>query len=320
MTTTLATAFFLFGILALWIGGEGIVRSVMSYARVFKIGAFVLSLTLLAAATSAPELFFNVFAAIQGRGDIGIGNILGSNVTNFALIFAIATLFIPLKKRDEEAVWAYPALFGISLFFFLLGLDGVINRFEGVMLIVLFFVWMFLAVKGEHKKRLLERIGDALPEHRNASQIALTTTLFVASIALLAGGAELLVRSIEHFSLAWDFSPFLLAALLVALGTSLPELATVLVAVFKKRDDIRSGTIFGSNIFNLTLIIGVTALIHPIEFSQTNFLFLALLVIVTTMLAAPIIFNFRFQSRLWSVLLLASYAFFLIYITTQLIA
>jgi len=91
MTTTLATAFFLFGILALWIGGEGIVRSVMSYARVFKIGAFVLSLTLLAAATTAPELFFNIFAAIQGEGEIGLGNILGSNITNFALIFAIAT-------------------------------------------------------------------------------------------------------------------------------------------------------------------------------------------------------------------------------------
>lgn len=317
MSLEIAIFFITGGLLALWIGGEGIVRSVMSFAKMFSIGVFVLSLTLLAAATSGPELFFNIFSAINGSSDLGIGNVLGSNITNFALIFAIATLFIPMQKRGEEAIWAYPALIGFSLYFALLGVDGEITRLEGTSLVALFIGWMFLAVRGEHKKRLLNKIGEIIPEHKERKHVALTATLFAASVVLLAGGAELLVRGIEQISISWNFSPFLLAALLVALGTSLPELATILVAIFKKRNDIQSGTIFGSNIFNISLIVGITAVIHPITFSRSNFVFLVFLVIVTTMLAAPIIFKFRFQSRLWSLLLIATYVFFLLYITAQ---
>jgi len=318
MTTGLAIAFFLFGLAALWLGGEGVVRSVMSYARVFRVGAFVLSLTLLAAATSAPELFFNILSSSQGSPDVGMGNILGANVTNFALIFAIATLFIPLKKRDEEAIWTYPSLFGITLFFLILGLDGTISRFEGGMLIIVFAVWMYFAVQGEHKKHLLERIGDILPAHRSKKEFAFTTILFFSSIALLAGGAELLIRSVKHLAVEWNFSAMLLAAILIALGTTLPEFATTIVALYRKRNDIRSGTLFGSNIFNLTLIVGVAALIHPIVFSQSHFIFLGFLMIVTTMLTAPILFTFKSRPQFWSILLLLTYVFFIVYITTQL--
>ncbi|MFA5031059.1 MAG: sodium:calcium antiporter [Patescibacteria group bacterium] len=320
MTTGIAIVFFLFGLLALWLGGEGVVRSVMSYARAFRVGAFVLSLTLLAAATSAPELFFNIFSSSQGSPEVGLGNVLGANITNFALIFAIATLFIPIKKRDEEAIWTYPSLFGIILFFFLLGLDGTISRFEGGMLVAVFAVWMYFAVQGEHKKNLLKRIGEILPAHRSKKEFALTTVLFITSIALLSGGAELLIRSVKHLALAWNFSAMLLAAVIIALGTTLPEFATTIVALYRKRNDIRSGTLFGSNIFNLTLIVGVAALIHPIVFSQAHFIFLGFLMIVTTALTAPILFNFKSRSQFWSILLLVTYVFFIVYIITKLTA
>lgn len=319
MTTQLAVIFFLSGIIALWIGGEAVVRSTMSFAKIFKIGAFTLSLTLLAAATSGPELFFNVLSALRGDSTFGLGNALGANIANFGLIFAIATLFIPLKRKDDEAIWAYPSLLAFSLFFFLLGIDGTLDRVEGGILVGLFVIWAFLAIKGEHKKRLLEKLSEILPEHSDKKHISLTLTLFIASIVLLVGGAELLVDSVTHFAGLWEISPLLLSSVMVALGTTLPEFATTIVAVVKKRYDVRSGTLFGSNVFNLSLIVGVAALIQPIHFSKTNFGFLAFLIIVTTMLAAPIIFNFKHHSRLWSILLLTTYIFFIIFISTELI-
>jgi len=318
MTISLAYLMFGLGIVALWIGGEGVVRSIMTFAKAFRVEAFILSLTLLAIATSGPELFFNIFSSLRHQGSFGLGNILGANITNFALIFAIATLFVKVKKRDNEAIWAYPSLLAFSLFFFMLGLDGTIDRIEGGLLVLLFVVWIFLALRGQFKKRLIEKIEMLLPQHRDPWQLTLTAVLFVTSLFMLFGGAEFLVRGVTQLAQSWQVSGMLLAALLVSLGTTMPELATAAVAVFRKRYDIRSGTLFGSNIVNLSLIVGINALIYPITFPVGSFVLLSILILATSMFAAPIIFNFKSTARMWSIVLFSCYIIFILYTTTQL--
>jgi cation:H+ antiporter len=269
---------------------------------------------LLAAATSAPELFLNILSALRGEGAIGIGAILGANIVVIGLLFGVTSLISPSQQRDHEAAWAYPSALGISLFILLLGVDGKLERFEGVLLILLFVAWMFIAYRSEHRKRLMEKLKEILPQHQEKKHIATTIILFATSVALLFGGAELLIRSVHQFAISWNVSPLLLSALLIALGVSLPELILAVVTLFQKRSDIRTGTLFGSIIFNSSLILGVNALIEPVTFSSTSFLMLGLFSVVALGFAAPIVFNINVYKRLWSVLLLSVYAFFLIFI------
>ncbi len=246
---------FVIGLLGLFFGGEFLVRGASSIARTYRISPMVIGLTIVGFGTSAPELLVSVQAALAGQPAIAIGNVLGSNIANILLILGIsaviAPLILPMRKlwRDLGFMLLATAVIWAML------LDGGITRLDGVLLLaglIVFVAVAFLTGKAEP--------DDALPLPP-VWQAALMT---LGGLVVLVIGARLLVDSATTIARTYGISEAVIGLTIVAVGTSLPELATSVVAALRKQTEIAVGNIVGSNIFNIFGILGLTAVIAPI--------------------------------------------------------
>ncbi len=246
---------FVIGLLGLFFGGEYLVRGASSIARTYRISPMVIGLTIVGFGTSAPELLVSVQAALAGQPAIAIGNVLGSNIANILLILGIsaviAPLILPMRKlwRDLGFMLLATAVIWAML------LDGDITRLDGVLLLaglIVFVAVAFLTGKAEP--------DDALPLPP-VWQAALMT---LGGLVVLVIGARLLVDSATTIARTYGISEAVIGLTIVAVGTSLPELATSVVAALRKQTEIAVGNIVGSNIFNIFGILGLTAVIAPI--------------------------------------------------------
>lgn len=246
---------FVIGLLGLFFGGEYLVRGASSIARSYRISPMVIGLTIVGFGTSAPELLVSVQAALAGQPAIAIGNVLGSNIANILLILGIsaviAPLILPMRKlwRDLGFMLLATAVIWAML------LDGDITRLDGVLLLaglIVFVAVAFLMGKAEP--------DDALPLPP-VWQAALMT---LGGLVVLVIGARLLVDSATTIARTYGISEAVIGLTIVAVGTSLPELATSVVAALRKQTEIAVGNIVGSNIFNIFGILGLTAVIAPI--------------------------------------------------------
>ncbi|MCA3441002.1 MAG: calcium/sodium antiporter [Rhodobacter sp.] len=246
---------FVIGLLGLFFGGEYLVRGASSIARSYRISPMVIGLTIVGFGTSAPELLVSVQAALAGQPAIAIGNVLGSNIANILLILGIsaviAPLILPVRKlwRDLGFMLLATAVIWAML------LDGDITRLDGVLLLaglIVFVAVAFLTGKAEP--------DDALPLPP-VWQAALMT---LGGLVVLVIGARLLVDSATTIARTYGISEAVIGLTIVAVGTSLPELATSVVAALRKQTEIAVGNIVGSNIFNIFGILGLTAVIAPI--------------------------------------------------------
>ena len=247
---------FCIGLVALFLGGEYLVRGASNIARHFNLSPMVIGLTIVGFGTSAPELLVSVQAALAGQPAIAIGNVLGSNVANILLILgtsaAIAALMIPLRKvwRDLGIMVVATVALWIML------LDGSISRIDGVFLLLGLAVFMTMAfVLGKQEPDL-----DAVPPAKMGVAVAQT----VGGLIVLVIGARLLVDSATDIARTFGISEAVIGLTVVAVGTSLPELATSVIAAIRKQTEIAVGNVIGSNIFNILSILGITALITPI--------------------------------------------------------
>ncbi|TGN36028.1 calcium/sodium antiporter [Paracoccus liaowanqingii] len=247
---------FVLGLVALFFGGELLVRGATAVARHFRLSPMLIGLTIVGFGTSAPEMLVSVQAALAGQPAIAIGNVLGSNIANILLILGIssviAPLVIPVKKlwRDLGFMLLATAVIWIML------LDGAVMRLDGVLLIaglVVFLVTAFLTSKVEDIE-----VGQGDVVQWKAWAMTL------GGLIVLVVGARLLVNSSTELARAFGISEAVIGLTIVAVGTSLPELATSLIAAIRKQTEIAVGNIVGSNIFNIFAILGVTALIDPI--------------------------------------------------------
>lgn len=247
---------FILGLVALFFGGELLVRGATAVARHFRLSPMLIGLTIVGFGTSAPEMLVSVQAALAGQPAIAIGNVLGSNIANILLILGIsavvAPLVIPVKKlwRDLGFMLLATAAIWIML------LDGAVTRQDGGLLLsglVVFLVTAFLTSKIE---------PDSISHGDVAQWKAWAMTL--GGLVVLVIGARLLVTSSTELARSFGISEAVIGLTIVAVGTSLPELATSLIAAIRKQTEIAVGNIVGSNIFNIFAILGVTALIDPI--------------------------------------------------------
>lgn len=257
---------FCVGLVALFLGGEYLVRGASNIARHFNLSPMVIGLTIVGFGTSAPELLVSLQAALAGQPAIAIGNVLGSNIANILLILGvsavIAPLLIPLRKvwRDIGMVLVATAALWVML------LDGTISRLDGVILLIGLAVFMTMAfVLGKEEPDL-----DAVPPAKMS--VALLQT--VGGLIVLVIGARLLVDSATEIARTFGVSEAVIGLTVVAIGTSLPELATSVIAALRKQTEIAVGNVIGSNIFNIFSILGITSLIMPIpadpRFAQTD--------------------------------------------------
>jgi len=297
---------FSIGLVALFFGGEFLVRGASSIARHYRLSPMVIGLTVVGFGTSAPELLVSIQAAMAGRPAIAIGNVLGSNIANILLILGIsaviAPLLIPVRKlwRDLGFMLLATASIWVML------LDGVVTRIEGAILLaglLVFLVTAFTTGKEEPDE-------DATPPDPMLKAVLLT----LGGLVVLVIGARLLVDSATDIARAYGISEAVIGLTIVAVGTSLPELATSVVAAIRKQTEIAVGNIVGSNIFNIFSILGITALIAPIpaeaRFAAIDMPWVAIAAVGLTALAALL----GGLPRIAGVALLAGYAGYLVLI------
>jgi len=250
------------GFVLLVLGGEFLVKASVGLSFKFNISKAVIGMTVVSFATSAPELLVSMQAALNGHSDIALGNVIGSNIANIVLVLGVTTLIAPLfvNKYFYKLNWPTMLAFTVLLYWFLYS-DSLISRVEGMVLLLLLF--LFIAVLVRKAKVLdvgLEDIDESLTE---SSNVKIALWFLVGGVALW-GGSELLIDGAIQLAESLKISERVISISIVAVGTSIPEMATSIIAALKKEKSISLGNLIGSNIFNIGSVIGLTAIVSPI--------------------------------------------------------
>ncbi len=306
----------LLGFVILTVGAEALVRGSAGIARRVGLSSLVVGLTVVAFGTSAPEMAVSIGSAGAGKGDLAIGNVVGSNIFNVAVILGIAALICPLKVQLQVIRWDMPVMLGASLVAvaFIYSAGGV-ARWEGALLFsgVVAYTWLAIRMARRETPMAVEAYGEAFPTERTdepRTSLPLQIALTVGGIGLLVLGAQVLVTNAVALAQILGISEAVIGLTIVATGTSLPELATSAVAAFRKETDIAVGNIVGSNIFNLLSILGATALIAPISLGSIGWIDFGFMLGTSLILLPLMRTGFRID-RWEGALLLASYGAYL---------
>lgn len=254
--------FILIGLALLVVGGEFLVRSSVALSFRVKLSKMVIGLTVVSFATSAPELLVSLQAALSGFSDISLGNVIGSNIANIGLVLGITAIISPLGvDRDFYRFnWPVMMLFSIVLYYFLSS-GGNLSRIEGGALILGLLIYLFFLIKRGRKAQI--EIGEIDDSLEKTSTFKIVTWFLIGGVALW-GGAELLVTGAVDLAEMLEISERVISITMIAVGTSVPELAASVTAALKKEKAISLGNLIGSNIFNIASVLGITAVIQPI--------------------------------------------------------
>ncbi|WP_291787383.1 calcium/sodium antiporter [Cecembia sp.] len=298
------------GLLILLAGGKYLVDGASALAARFGLSAGLIGLTVVAFGTSAPELLVSINAALKGNSDIAIGNVIGSNISNITLVLGISAILYPISIYRSVLKLDYLATLVSSLLFYLLALNGVISRLEGGILFALMLALNFYFFK---------KLSGKETEDSEEQQILKKQPLWKAVGLLVIGvgglyyGSDLFVDNAVEISEIFGVSERVIGVTVIAVGTSLPELVTSVIAAIKKETDIAIGNILGSNIMNILSIIGITAMINPIAVSEAFLNQDFLWMLGFTVLLFPIL-RTKLRISRWEGLIL--FLFYCVYIYT----
>lgn len=298
----------LLGGLLLYLGGEGLVLGSARLAVGLGLAPLVVGLTVVAFGTSSPELAVTLDAALLGHDDIAVGNVVGSNICNIALILGLAAVVRPLHVDARLMRVDAPILVGCSLLLLVLLLDSRLGRLEGALLLSGSFVYTFFCLRQARRKRHRHFDADAAPPPLKSP--ARSVLMLVGGVVALAAGANWFVSGAVGLAEAFDISPSLIALTVVALGTSLPELATSLLASARAQANIAVGNAVGSSILNLLAILGITSLVRPVVRGGVLWTDLWMMTAFAA-LTVPLIFTGLRISRLEGALLVLAYAVYI---------
>jgi cation:H+ antiporter len=309
-----------FGFLA--IGAEILVRGASKLARAWGVSPLAIGLTIVAFGTSAPELLVNMQAIMVGKDDIALGNIIGSNILNILLVLGVCAVILPLKVVPKLVKLDVPVMIFASGLMYVFCLDLRISRVEGLiflLLIILYVYYSFVFGKIESKAVIEEynqEFGGNVKALRKPLQMIIHGLMIVGGLGLLSFGAKWLVESGVVIARGWGMSEMAIGTTIIAVGTSLPEMATSISATLKGERDIAIGNVVGSNIYNILLVVGVLGVIPGRGFLISP---AALAVDIPFMFAVALMCYpiFRSQSRIsrWEgVLMLITYAGYMIFL------
>lgn len=296
------------GLVILLAGGKFLVDGASALAAKFGLSAGLIGLTVVAFGTSAPELLVSINAAIKGNSDIALGNVIGSNISNISLVLGISAIVYPISIYKSVLKTDYLATLLSAILFYLLAYNGLISRIEGLILFVLLIA---LNIYFFTKLRIAEEdINEDVIKYKEQSLFK-SVGLLLIGIAGLYFGSDMLVDSAVEISKMFGVSERIIGVTVIAIGTSLPELVTSIIAALKKETDIAIGNILGSNIMNILAIIGITSLISPINVSEVFIKQDFLWMLGLTALLFPILRSRLIISRLEGALLIAVYGAYL---------
>ncbi|PQB05919.1 calcium/sodium antiporter [Aureitalea marina] len=264
--------FIIIGLALLVLGGEFLVRASVALSFKLKLSKMVIGLTIVSFATSAPELLVSVNAALDGLSDISLGNVIGSNIANIGLVLGVTALISALMIDRDFYKLNWPVMMVLSVVLYILLYTGrVISRWEGLFLFTLLvsYLWMLLARAAKQKKKqAFEEVDDALAK---VSPWRVLIWLLIGGVSLW-GGSELLVNGAIDLATRMGVSERVIAVTMIAVGTSIPELAASVIAAIKREKAISLGNLIGSNIFNIASVLGITAMIQPITLKDDQVL------------------------------------------------
>jgi len=256
----LTSLLFVFSLALLVLGAEMLVRGASRLAVALGVSPLVIGLTIVALATSAPELAVSLQAVYANEADIALGNIVGSNILNLLLVVGLSAMIIPLTIHLQLIRLDLPIMIGVSLLGWLFALSGSVNRWEGLALAALMAGYIWLQVHLSMKEKQERETGET--SARRHSWL-FNLVLIAAGLALLVLGARWLVESSVTFARHLGVSEVIIGLTIVAIGTSLPELITALIAALRGERDLAVGNVVGSNIFNILCVLGITASLAP---------------------------------------------------------
>jgi cation:H+ antiporter len=255
------------GIVLLVFSGDYLIKGGVSIANRFRIPNLVIGLTVVAFGTSAPELIVSMGAAFTNHPEIALGNVIGSNIANIALVLAVTVVILPMPVAASTVKRSWPVMFIASLALYLAMVNNLIGRWEGALMF--FFLILFVVDSIHYHKKYEAEEHVVFPQPKYKTTIAVFIVL-LASIGL-AAGSHFLIGGASGIAADLGVSERIISLTVVAFGTSIPELTASVIAAIKKESDISVGNIVGSNIFNVFAVIGLTAIVKPIGFSFAEF-------------------------------------------------
>ena len=282
------------GLALIIFGADWLVDGASAIARKAGISEFVIGLTIVGFGTSCPELVVSLTGAIAGNSDISIGNVVGSNIFNTILILGLTAVLSPIAITRENKRRDIPITMAVTLLLILCGMGGtlfglgkgdVLNRVDGAVFLILFVVYMYSCFKNDN---------GLVEEEHNEKEIKLLPAILMvlAGLAALIFGGDKLVDAATSIAQMLGISDKFIAVTILAGGTSLPELATCIVAAAKKKGQLALGNILGSNVFNILLILGCSALVHPISLAGMNLVDMGVL-----LLSAVLVFTSAYTGK-----------------------
>jgi cation:H+ antiporter len=248
----------LVGVFLLLIGGDFLVKSAASLAKKLNISPFLIGVTVVSFGTSAPELIVSLKAAFNGSSGIAIGNVIGSNIANLALVLGITVLIRPIVLDPQKLRFSWFAMLVASLMFLGFSIDGILDRVDGLFLISGLILFLILSIRKRDDSFVEEELEKTLKTN-------LIPVYFIFGAAGLYYGSELLVDSAITIAKSFGISEFIIGVSVVALGTSLPELVTSIIAIIKGQSSISVGNLIGSNVFNIFAVLGITSAVNPLK-------------------------------------------------------
>lgn len=314
--------YLILGLIILLISANYLVDSSVALAKKAKISNFVIGLTIVGMGTSAPELFVSISSAVEGAGDVALGNVIGSNICNVLLILGVTAAICPFAierttyRRDIPFAIIATLLVIVFVNDMLLGGDvNVISRYDAVILLLAFVGYMAYVVIKDRKGGGDGQSGEECTSPLAGKNVVLLVLIAVLTLAGLLLGGQLFLDSAKTLAKEWGMSDAVIAITIVAVGTSLPELITSIVAAVKKNPQLALGNVIGSNVFNLLMILGASGLINPLNILGINMVDYGVL-LLSIIMTFIVVFTFgkRFFDRVEGIIFLLVYIIYTVYL------
>ncbi|MDQ3534790.1 MAG: calcium/sodium antiporter [Bacteroidota bacterium] len=306
----LLTLLFIFaGLFILILGGNFLVKGASKIALRFRISPLVIGVTIVAFGTSAPELLISIKSALAGSPDLAMGNVIGSNICNLALVLGLMALISPVPVHADSIKLDWPMTMGSSILLYFSVRGGELSYSEGIFFIILLITYTFFIIRRSRKVNFAKALDEksSLVEDVKPGSI-LNDILFIVMGCLgLYYGADWFVGGAQDLAVILGVNERVIGITVVALGTSLPELVTAIVAAYKKETDIAIGNLMGSNIFNILSILGITSIIKSIQVSEIIMNFDIIWMLAITFLTLPFMLFRRTITRVEGGILLLIY-------------
>ena len=303
------------GLILLLKGGDWLMKSAVAISLGLNISRFVIGMTVVSFATSAPELIVSIQAAVSGFPDLAFGNVIGSNIANLAFVLAIIIMISPINVGKNFYKKDWPMMMGATILFYLfIVFDKELNRYEGIIMVLILFIFLFYLIKFQKS----DNIDDVIDDEKRLTTFNTLIYLFLGGFSLWLG-SEVLVQGAVELAMKLGVSERIISISVVSIGTSIPELSASIIAIANKEKAISLGNLIGSNIFNILAVMGITASIMPIKPVDSGLLSNDFLwMIFISFMLLPLVFfpKGRNLGRLNGVILFSLYLSFIIPLVT----